>query len=322
MNTSIIGLGRIAFSLETDPKRYKPCTHLGALKTFHRTEYTIQGLCDLNSEKCENAARFLNCGSVFTSQNFVEILSRNPELLLILTSTESHFEILQMAMDMQIPRIVVEKPVCLTKKEANNLMRIRKKSKSKVWVNYERQYHKKYKLLKKMIQTATELGPPLYYNATMLCPGKNLTPFEKDEGILLHDTTHMVDLACFLFGPAKDFRKENVFKNNKKSILHLNHSSIAGKILTIAESKNFLFEMEIFFEKGRVRTGNGYSLIEKSAESPYYSGFYSYQKPEFYQDNIPEQEDNPFRKLYEDVLFGNPPENMFENACENVKILS
>ena len=333
MKTSIAGTGRIAWSLELDDLRYKPCTHIGALCALAQKGETVEwaGLCDTNPEKSHGAYEFIQSQTKqkidpVVTADYREIIEDHPDLLVIACDTQAHFEILQMAIQRGIPRIVTEKPIVLTPEEAFELEKIAAKGKSMIWVNYERRYHPKYRKIRSWVQDDPIYGKALHYRGWLGSNLENLYRHERGEGVLLHDTTHLLDLAFFIFGKGKT-RQISPGKRKNCSLIEITHGHdpqnlLFGEILTTIKTPAFHFEIEILFEKARIRCGNGFLHIEKIQESPYYEGFRSLSPPEIVPDKKMVFKDNPFIRLYSDVFMEYQPEEIIHQACANIIALT
>ena len=332
MNTAIIGTGRIAFKLENDNLRPKPCTHLGALRELNQNneKFNITGLCDLNSDNSMSALGFLTMQNNLPaiSKSYKDIVKLNPDLLIIASTTQSHYEILMYAIDKKIPNIVCEKPICLKKEEALKLHEKATKKGTRIWVNYERRYHKKYIELKSCVVSKEPYGNLLSYTGQFFSPRKKLHRSKEDEGVLLHDTTHLLDLAYYLFGAPDNIEEPInnnplITENNSMHTMLLSHNkSVSGIIQTIIGVPYFHFEMELIFEQARIRVGNGFYTVEMGENSPLYEGFYSLKKPLYIEKEPKDVLDNPFIKLYNDVYNNIYDPSGLKDACQNVMHLS
>lgn len=336
MKITLVGAGRIAWQLEKDPLRYKPCTHLGALLNLIKRPRSVELLiCDIDKNKAEQAVDWVgeispkvNCAH---TSDYRAAIETNPELIIIAADTSAHFEIMQAALKKKTPKIVVEKPLVLNAPQVELLKPLITKSGAQIWINYERRYHKKYERLKQIINNKFPYGKPLHYRGWFASPHQHLKPRKESEGVLLHDTTHLLDLAQFLFGPAKtggdpqaggDPQSKQKDKKQTTSLIPLKHKNISGEILTTAGSKYFHFEMEIIFEKARIRAGNGFLDIEKCKKSPYYTGFKSLDSVQTTPDKKMVFNDNPFVRLYKQVLSNTCDPQAIKDGCDNIKILS
>lgn len=321
MNVSdiaVIGCGRIAWKLEHDPLRYKPCTHLGALRYWlkRNKRLRIVSLCDSDTHNATAAATFLGAHAALVTADFREVIAQKPDLLVVAASTGAHFEILAAALKGNIPRIVAEKPVVFSADEAKTLRRLLKKSRSVVLPNYERRYHPKYLKLRKQIG-----GKAHSYRGFFAAGGRSLYARAKtgDEGVLLHDTTHLLDLAQFFFG---DIRRYNQVAGKRKHVIYLEHTNGSiGTIETALGIGAFHLELEIHTAKERLIVGNGFLERQPIRESPHYKNLRSYGVPARVPDAAFTVLQNPFVKLYEYALSTKADNTHFLEALKNAEIL-
>lgn len=317
---AIAGCGRIAFLLEKDPLRYKPCTHLGALRYWMQKDRRIVpvGFCDPDKKRAQAAAEYLAVKDAMVTPNFSRLLECQPDLLVIAASTATHVPMLKAAIKAKIPRIVLEKPVAISANEAYLLRRLLRQSNSVVLPNYERRYHEKYLKLRQLL--ARNEGIPTY-RGFFAAGGKSLYPRQNgDEGVLLHDTTHLVDLAQFLFGPIK---KHKIIAESKRHFLYLEHTTGAtGMLETNLGIGVFHLELEIRLHDRRITVGNGFTITEKITASPNYRAFRSYASAQRVSDVRFPVARNPFVRLYHAALYGTPNNGHFFDAIENVALLT
>lgn len=318
IKAAIIGCGRIAWQLEHDPLRYKPCTHLGAICYWLKRDknLSLAALCDHDRTKARDAAAFAGAERAMITGDYREIIRAKPKLLVIATNTASHVEILTAAIKAKIPRIIIEKPVAFSTRETATLKRVIHSSKSIVLPNYERRYHPKYSGLKEKLADAKS------YRGFFAAGGKSLYANSKsgDEGVLLHDTTHLLDLVQFFFGAIK---KQESIQKPRHHLLYLEHTNgSSGIIETKLGAGVFHLELEIRTPKERVVVGNGFLSVEKIKTSPHYRSYRSYDKPLYQKDKAFPVAANPFVRLYEAALYGRPDNSHFFEALDNVAILA
>ena len=332
VKTALVGAGRIAFKLEKDTLRSKPCTHLGALVEINKVneKFNIIGVCDLLKTNSNEAADFIAAGNAkpLISKDYKDIIKLHPDLLIIASTTNSHYEILMRAIHEGISNIVCEKPICLNKQEALKIYEKASNHGIQIWVNYERRFHPKYIYIKSIIDDKQAYGKILSYTAQFFTPQTKMHGDRDDEGVLLHDTTHLLDLAYYLFGaPVEEKRKENksiiTTENNISHTMLISHKNSTNGILrTLLGSDYFHFEMELLFEKARIRVGNGFYSVETGEHSPLYEGFISLKKPVYIDKEPKNIVDNPFIRLYTDVYENKYNKAALKDACQNVMRLS
>jgi len=324
MNTAIIGTGRIAYFLEKDPIRYSPCTHIGALALLKKKKYPVnfQSFCDLDIEKAHIVTRELKLESkTVLTNNYKNAIDLNPDLVVIATNTYSHFFITEYALKKNVKKIVLEKPIAMKKEEADNILKLATKKKAKIWINYERRYHPKYLKLQKMIIESKPWGKALYYNGTFCSNNKSMLSKKENEGILLHDSTHLLDLIYFLFG--RENSKYLIY--NKKMNVHnilLQHEKISGNIISLGQIPYFHFELEILFEYARIHIGNGFFYIEKIIRNKFYANFNSLASIKNIWEKKITWKTNPFIRLYMNVLDDNYNIETLKDACQNITTMT
>jgi len=330
MTIAIIGVGRIACLLEEDKLRYKPCTHIGAIhffskqKTKEKEKINCIGFADLKQENLDYIQqKYSFRNEVLYTLNYEEIIQIKPDVLVIATNTKSHYMILEEAIRQDISKIIVEKPVTIFSKEAKRLIKLSKNHNSQIWVNYERRYHYKYIQLKEdLIQKkyGNLLSIRGFFSSTL----NHFYPNYSNEGILLHDTTHLLDIMIYLLGLPIQYKKISKEKDiHKIQLAFINNSMVSGEIITIKNSKFFHFELELIFDTGRLRIINGNSFFEKAQTSKVYTGFTDLSLPIEKEDKKNTVKNNAFIHLYKEVLFSkNNNNNLFKEACQNVIILN
>ncbi len=324
---AVIGCGRIAWLLEQDPLRYKPCTHLGAIRYWQKKNRRIQisALCDADLVRANGAAQFLAAQGTLVTTKPAAALATQPDLLIIATSTVAHFPLLKAALTAGIRRIVIEKPVTFSRREVRALRKLLHKTRSTILPNYERRYHPKYIRLR--AQLAREKKPGSYrgFFAAGSARGAQGGGFYADkrrgyEGVLLHDTTHLIDLAQFLYGPVISHR---VIAGQRRQSVELSHENGAvGTIETALGIGVFHLELELHLAKERIIVGNGFLSRERITASPHYKALRSYAAPVRVADKPFPVATNPFVTLYREAIFGKPSNAHFLEALANVEILS
>ncbi|MBS0618030.1 MAG: Gfo/Idh/MocA family oxidoreductase, partial [Spirochaetes bacterium] len=292
---ALVGCGRIGFLLESDPLRYKPCTHLGALRYLATRDKKIEfvAFCDSDLERATAAECFARASNSLVTPDAQAAIDLMPDLLVIAANTAAHYAILKAAITAKIPRIVIEKPVAFSAREAQKLRKLVQKSQSIVMPNYERRYHPKYR---KLWQALHEGKSPKAssYRGFFAAGGKSLYADAKtgDEGVLLHDTTHLLDLAQYFFGR---IRRHRTLGNRRRHLLWLEHASGAtGVIETALGVGAFHLELEIHTRTERITVGNGFLERERIRPSPHYSALKAYGAPVRMLDKKFSVSQNPF----------------------------
>jgi predicted dehydrogenase len=268
---SIVGLGRIASILEDDPLREKPATHAGAIDA--NPECVLLSGCDPNPDRRELFAKRWNCPNV--EGTFDAMLRHGkPDILVIATPPVFHAPVLFRAIRERIPLVICEKPLSDHVREARRMAFEAERSSTVLMVNHERRYSRDYIGVRGII-TGNKYGRLLSIHARLYM-GRGGTV----RAMFFEDGTHLVDIIRFLTGgeltrirARGDARKANgaIFVSARA----------AGAPLSIEAACNrdhLVFELDLSFERGRVRIGNGLYEEYESVPSPYYEKFKSLVK--------------------------------------------
>jgi predicted dehydrogenase len=268
IHCAIAGLGRIGVTLETDPLREKPASHLGAIE--HHKETVLTAASDPDEEKRKSFhADHGHCPVFEDSREMID--SVKPDILHIASDTDTHIPLLRKGLSASVPVIICEKPLANSLEEVKGVLKQVDASGSHVIVNHERRFSADYRDVRDQIRKKS-LGELLCVNARLyMCKTRPVAE------ILYHDGTHMLDILRFLTD--KDLIiKQSVGDPYKKSgqLLVIASAGEAFIVLDVSGGRDHLvFELDLSFERGRIRIGNGIYEIWDSEESPFYTGFRS-----------------------------------------------
>lgn len=275
---ALIGCGRIGFLLESDPLRYKPCTHFGGASS---AGLRITHACDIDPVRLEGFIRAagIRRENAFASHRAL-FDSVRPELVIISTWTESHAEIGIRAAERGARVIVCEKPLAASLRDAARLVDACERHGARLIVNHERRYDPRYAKIRSMIEDGV-IGQVRTVHASILTGGfRGVSRAEMGGGPLLHDGTHMIDLIRYLFGDivsvAGEFDRaegrESGFED--RAAAWLKTSGGIDVFLEAGGSREyFVFELSISGTKGKIVAGNGYQSLYAARSSRYYTGF-------------------------------------------------
>ena len=241
----IIGCGKIAGIYSNEETSLNEAySYCEAIKTSKFLK--IHGCADLEYEKANQLAEKFNIPEV--SNNYFNLIKKiKPDFVIVSTSTESHFEIVNkiLTLKCQPKLVIVEKPLCLSRHELDILKEKVNTKKIKIIINHSRRFDIRFKELKEQILKA-RFGE--IYRIDIFSYGE----WQKN-GI------HLMDIIGFLFG--KSINVDSLKVNSKKVqikstkwtdlfldfggkfILNINHNP---------EKYYQLFEMDFKFEKGRI----------------------------------------------------------------------
>lgn len=277
---AIIGCGGVG-GLADSPGDKNIISHAYAYSR-HDSFKLIAG-CDTNQTNLEI---FKNkCGEKITLYNNIDDLTKNNsfDIVSVCTSTETHADIINklLALD-YIKLIICEKPIVATADQLSNLKeRFRQFPNNKLLINFSRRYDPGFITLGKRIKD-NEFGAPLSFNGLFV------------KG-LYHNGCHMFELLEHLLGDIKTTTAINcqVKQDDIYGLFSVETSNCIG-VMTNFEPENYsIFELDVTFEKGRIRiTESGHKIeIHKPAKSKVYDGY-----TEIYEnETIP---DSFYKRMY------------------------
>ena len=312
---AIIGLGRIASSLEDDKYREKPATHTGAIHANTRT--VLVGGFDIDPEAGKTFAQRwnLNQESDLCSSSTELIKTKKPDILHIATHEDSHLDYLAQAVALSVPVVILEKPV------SDSLRKAVKAGKNlgntRVIVNHERRYSRDYQMVKEHIRKET-------YGPLESVSGKLYMGMKRPvRSILIHDGTHMMDIISFLTGePLKKLKIHRVGTGDHTVYASARCSGTAVMCEFGNSRDHLVFELELSFTKGRIRIGNGIYEEYESRESTFYEKMRSLY-PADYSGPV---KTGYFERMLEDAVkvFDDPatrPLSSYQDGLESLKLI-
>lgn len=294
--TAIVGLGRIAWLLEYDKLRVKPCTHIGGI--LKNKKLHLIAACDLEHQRLAAFGQKYKIDQLYT--DFQQMLdSEKVDVLVVATWTDSHKDIVTAAARKKVRVIVCEKPMALHSRDCLTMVQACKKNNCHLIINHERRYDPLYRSLKKMLENKVIGKVRTVYANVLTSLYSNKKGFQIHRNSLLHDGTHLIDISLFLFGELSSVsgftlksRQDTVYGTlifKKDIVLFLE----AG-----GDRNYFNFELDIQGTAGRIRVGNGYQDLWLRRKSSRYSGFY-----ELYPQKWPKiKRDNQFVKEYQEII--------------------
>ncbi len=274
---SLIGCGRIAFLLENDSLRRKPCTHFGGATS---AGLKITSACDTSPGRL---AMFRSASGIDENSCYADhktlIADRKPEVVIISTWTGSHSTIAVDAIRGGARVVVLEKPVSHSLAEAGRIIKAAEEHGASVIVNHERRFDSRYRKVRSMIDSGA-IGRVISANARMHTGRyRGRSAVTEGGGPLLHDGTHLVDILRFFFGEiscasGRFTRIERRIGFEDSATAWLTTASGIDIFLEAGGGrKYFLFELEIWGTEGKIIIGNGVNRLFRYKKSSMYSGF-------------------------------------------------
>lgn len=278
---AVVGTGRIGSSLETDRLREKPASHAGAIAR-NRDCLLVAGA----DPDADNLAAFGRLWRLPREALFPDakamIDAVRPDIVHVASDTDEHIPLLRLALESEVPVIVLEKPVAPTIAEAREILPLVDEAErlgtSRVVVNHERRFARDYRAARAVIRSL-ELGPLLSIVAR-LHMGKSKAP----EAVLWHDGTHLVDIVTFLAGAwdvlsvqgSATAREGNFFAFGQTSPKADSGDHPVSIVLDSSPGRDHLvFELDLSFASGRLKIGNGTFEVWESKPSRLYERFRS-----------------------------------------------
>jgi predicted dehydrogenase len=279
---ALVGLGRIAWMLEDDPKREKPCTHTGAIMA--NPDCVLVAGADSDEERRRLFAE--RWGLPVYADAEAMLADTKPRILHIATHPDSHYRYCRLASRYAVDAAVCEKPLADTLSAARKIAALHSSGKITIVTNHERRYAADYRQAAEILSSG-ELGPLLSVRGTLYM-GKTRRLLD----VLWHDGTHLADAAMFLSGSV--LRHKRIcgapLKSRSGTACLWGKLEKSGKpekagmpdipfFMELGAGRDHLvFELEFSCARGRLRIGNGIFEVWESGESPYAEGFRSLKK--------------------------------------------
>lgn len=179
---AIIGAGAIGAGLD-DPCGKVRLTHAGGYASH--TDFTLAALADQDSSTAEAQARRWGCQAYSDPERMLADV--RPDVVSICTATANHEKAIELAIAHEVRAIVCEKPLCSTLEASRRMTERASEAGVPLIVNYTRRFVPFYVELKRRIEQQRE-------HPVSAC-------FKYAKGIV-HNGSHALDLARFLFGEA------------------------------------------------------------------------------------------------------------------------
>lgn len=249
--------------LENDRLREKPCTHAGAIRD--NEECLLVGGCDTNPRRCEEFSDAYGGAPVYTE--LAELIKEtSPDILHIATPTETHFDVMQKALSSEIKLFVCEKPLVENSRAALAVANWQRQGRMRILLNHERRYSRDYLRARSRIRD-NYFGEILSVTGSLYMGGSRAV-----NTVLLHDGTHLIDIIQFLTGSELKLLSVYPSRKGKAGTLVITASSEAIPVtLEIGSQRHYIqFELNINFDSGRIRIGNGLYEEYRARQSPFY----------------------------------------------------
>ena len=260
IKTILIGCGRIGAG--SDGRRRRAGSHAGVLAEIPAFDLA---LFDPNPPLAHASAKVLGLTTV---EKISKSVLETCTCAVICSPTNTHFEYLSEFLEVGIPLIICEKPVCASLEEVKKLRQLGKRSRSRVLINYTRRFQPSFEKLKKRF-------------AHQLTQESLRTISVRYQRGFLNNASHALDLIQFLTGwdilSAKVHPFQRVcdeFPNDPTLSGHGNWNGAALSFLGLPNVRFSLFEIDFFFERSAIRLRDRGETIEFAcSDEP--SGYYA-----------------------------------------------
>ena len=262
----IIGAGGIASGFD-NPNDSSILTHAHAYKKHKQVE--LAGFFDIDKKAANLAAKKWRAKSfVDMDQMFKKI---NPDLVSVCTPDNTHKEVLEKIARYGPGLVICEKPVTILAQNTEEIIELYKNLNISILVDFSRRFDATMQDLKKDIEK-NKFGKVISASGIY------------NKGIK-HNGSHLIDLALYLFGEAVNLKAfyclEDYASDDKSVAGFLQFVNCPQFHLQIFDQRKYsIFEMDILFEKSRIRLVDfGFKILSQKVEkNPLYAGYYSLSK--------------------------------------------
>ena len=302
LRAAVVGLGRIAWKLEDDPKRTHPCTHAGALSQM-KDVLLVSGAA--RSE--ESARQFQERFHTQTAYTDYLRMVREEKIDLagVATNPETHAQIVVDLANAGVKGILCEKPLALSLEDADRMIRACHDNGTVLMTMHNRRFNSLYRNAKALIERG-EIGQ---INAMIgICEGcKPSKNWQSElEGPLLHDATHLFDIMRYFMGDAEwvfsdveRARPDDKVEDNAYSIIRF-QNGVYGTTLVNERTDYMRFELEVQGSKGKILLYTNEAFLWKYQDSLYASNFKELVQVPY--PNAKGENINPYLAAYQELV--------------------
>lgn len=272
---ALVGLGRIAWTLEDDPKRDHPCTHAGALASLEGVDL-VAGSARSVASATAFQERF-HTRKAYT--NYLDMVREEKiDIVGVATNPETHAQIVVDLACAGVKGILCEKPLALSLEDADRMLKACREHGTILMTMHNRRFNSLYRSAKKLLEQG-EIGT---VNAVIgICEGckPNKNWQSEYEGPLLHDATHLFDIMRYLLGDVEwvmsdveRARPSDRVEDSAYSIMRFK-SGVYATTLVNERTDYMRFELEIQGSKGKMLLQTNEAWLWKYEDSRYASNF-------------------------------------------------
>lgn len=257
----IVGAGRIAAGFD-GPKSKHVLTHAHAYRQSSQVE--LIGFFDIDAARAGAAAKKWSCQAFADLDTMCEEV--NPDIVSICVPDQQHYSTL-LKISQHHPRIVIcEKPLTTDNSDTKKIIKLYHRERIPILVNFSRRFDATVQKIR------TDLRSGVY--------GKVLASTALYTKGVLHNGSHLIDLARYLFGEATTIRSLYQVRDYEGT------DATVGAFLSFEKCPQFfmvagderaysVFEIDILCEKKRLKLLDfGWQYTEQEiVRDPLYAGY-------------------------------------------------
>lgn len=261
-NTVIIGAGNIG-ALFDSPASEEILTHANAYRKH--PDFCLKGFYDVDVKRAEDAAGRWGVKAYASLEEAMEYA----DVVSCTVPDAYHYDILKKLAKYPIQMVFTEKPFTKTVEEAKEICQLYEDRQIPILMNYTRRF------VTEFIELRARIGEFGSFVKGIGYYGKGV----------LHNGSHMIDFLRFLLGEVEVLSGENPIFDFEEDDPSVEARLQVGKGLFCMYPIDCriatVFELDLFFEKGRIRLTDGCSHVEEYQVRPsdVYEGYYNF-KPE------------------------------------------
>ena len=218
-------------------------------RNFHSNEnFNIISICDSKKNNL-NKAKNLYPHSKFYSSFKKALSNKDVDIVIISTPTNTHYQIAKIAL-LNNKHVMCEKPLTLRLDEAKKLVKISKKNKRFLFVDYPFIYSESVAYIKKII-SSSKLGKPLIYESI-----REKAPYRNDANVIWDLGIHDFAILQYLLNMAPNKFQSNEIKTKNKyktdfANINLKYKNKFSAFLKLNWSSPIKIRLiKIYFDKG------------------------------------------------------------------------
>ena len=242
----IIGCGKISGYFDEKIKYDKSSIYSYSSAIFSSDFLKIEGCVDINEKKAKKISDLFNIPFYF--KDYSEALKAlKPEFVIIATPDQTHFEITkQILISSNCPKlIVVEKPICFSLLEFQELKQLMNLKETQIIINHSRRFNNRFKNLKQKIKNQI-FGNP--FRLDIYTYGE-----WKKNGIHIIDTLVYLFDSQIIINEIKIEKTKTKIKTSEWTDILLRISDLFIVNINYVPEKYYqLFEMDFKFENARI----------------------------------------------------------------------